>query len=182
MTPAVVPSSDKPASFENYKPLSPDKIPGNIIQMLQEDRMLITAGTDAKYNMMTANWGGLGALYGKPTATCFIHPARYTYELMETNETYTLTFYTEAWREALQYCGSNSGRDRDKVKESGLTPLTIPSGNQAFSEAWLIIECRKLVAQSLTPDALFDGKVKNEWSGKQLHKMYIGEIMNVLIR
>lgn len=171
-----------PAALQGYKQLSPDKIPGNIIKMLNEDWMLITAGTDAKYNMMTASWGGLGVLYGKPTATCFINPTRYTYQLMETNETYTLTFYTEAYREALQYCGSNSGRDKDKVKGSGLTPITTPSGSKAFSEAWLIIECRKLVGQSLSHDALFDEKVKNEWVGKQLHKMYIGEIINVWVK
>ena len=171
-----------PAVLQGYKQLSPDKIPGNIIKMLNEDWMLITAGTDAKYNMMTASWGGLGVLYGKPTITCFINPTRYTYQLMEANETYTLTFYTEAYREALQYCGSNSGRDKDKVKGSGLTPITTPSGSKAFSEAWLIIECRKMVGQSLSHDALFDEKVKNEWVGKQLHKMYIGEIMNVWVK
>ncbi len=180
--PAASVSSGAPASFPGYKQISPDKIPGNIIKMLNEDWMLITAGTDAGFNMMTASWGGLGVLYGKPTATCFINPTRYTYQLMEANDTYTLTFYTEAYREALQYCGSNSGRDKDKVKGSGLTPVTTPSGSKAFSEAWLIIECRKLVGQSLSHDALFDEKIKNEWVGKQLHKMYIGEIINVWVK
>ncbi|MDR1097782.1 MAG: DUF4468 domain-containing protein [Tannerella sp.] len=177
-------SSDDPPSdgLQGYRLLSPDKIPGNMIKMLNEDWMLITAGTDAKFNMMTASWGGIGVLYGKPAVTCYINPARYTYQLMETNDFYTLTFYTEAYRDALQYCGSNSGRDKDKVKGSGLTPVTTPSGSKAFSEAWLIIECRKLVGQSLSHDALFDKKVKSEWAGKQLHKMYIGEIINVWVK
>ncbi|MDR1524127.1 MAG: DUF4468 domain-containing protein [Tannerella sp.] len=179
VTPA---SSGVPATLQGYKLLAPDKIPGNIIKMLGEDWMLITAGTDARFNMMTASWGGLGVLYGKPVATCFINPARYTYQLMEKNDTYTLTFYTEAHREALKYCGSNSGRDTDKVKGSGLTPITVPSGGKAFSEAWLIIECRKLVGQSLNHDALFDEKVKSDWAGKPLHKMYIGEIINVWVK
>jgi flavin reductase (DIM6/NTAB) family NADH-FMN oxidoreductase RutF len=178
---AAVPSQGA-ASLQGYKQLAPDKLPGNIIRMLTEDWMLITAGTDAGFNMMTASWGGLGVLYGKPVAICFINPARYTYQLMEKNDTYTLTFYTEAYREALKYCGSNSGRDRDKVKESGLTPVTTPSGSKAFAEAWLIIECRKLVGQSLSHDALFDGNVQSEWAGKQLHKMYIGEIINVWVK
>ncbi|MDR1116149.1 MAG: DUF4468 domain-containing protein [Tannerella sp.] len=169
-------------TLRGYKQLAPGKIPGNIIKMLSEDWMLITAGTDAQFNMMTASWGGLGVLYGKPVAICFINPARYTYQLMEKNDIYTLTFYTEAYREALKYCGSNSGRDMDKVKGSGLTPITVPSGGKAFSEAWLIIECRKLVGQSLSPDALFDEDVKSDWAGKQLHKMYIGEIINVWVK
>lgn len=165
-----------------YKQIAPDKIPGNIIKMLSQDWMLITAGNKDQFNMMTASWGGLGVLYGKPTATCFINPTRYTYQLMEKNDTYTLTFYTEAYREALQYCGSNSGKNTDKVKGSGLSPITTPDGSQAFSEAWLIIECRKLVSQSITPEAISNEEVKEQWAGKQLHKMYIGEIINVWVK
>lgn len=182
--PAVTPAAPQAvtvssAPLSGYTQIAPDKIPGNIIRMLSEDWMLITAGTKDKFNMMTAGWGGLGVLYGKPVMTCYINPTRYTYQLMEKNDTYTLTFYTEAYREALQYCGTNSGRDTDKVKGSGLSPITTPGGSQAFSEAWLIIECRKLVSQSITPEAISNETVKEQWTGKQLHKMYIGEIINV---
>ena len=170
------------ASIMGYKQIAPDKIPGNIIKMLNDDWMLITAGTKDKFNMMTASWGGMGVLYGKPTFTCFINPTRYTYQLMEKNDTYTLTFYTEAYREALKYCGTASGKDADKVKGSGLSPITTPEGSQAFSEAWLIIECRKLVSQSITPEAISNEEVKDQWAGKQLHKMYIGEIINVWVK
>lgn len=183
-TPPVV--SNLPAAtasnLDGYKQISPDKIPGNIIKMLNDDWMLITAGNKEQFNMMTASWGGLGMLYGKPIAMCFINPTRYTYQLMEKNDTYTFTFYTEAYREALKYCGSNSGKNTDKVKGSGLTPITTPEGSQAFGEAWLIIECRKLVSQSITPEAISNEKVKEEWIGKQLHKMYIGEIINVWVK
>ena len=175
-------SSSLSSSLQGYKQLSPDKIPGNIIKMLGEEWMLITAGTNEKFNMMTASMGGLGIYNGKPIAFCFIKPTRYTYQLMETNETYTLTFYTEAYREALRYCGSNSGRDADKIKGSGLTPITTPLGSKAFSEAWLIIECRKLVGQSLTNEAIYDEKMKANSVGDQLHKMYIGEIVNVWVK
>lgn len=165
-----------------YRSITPDKIPGNIINMLREDWMLITAGNDRQFNMMTAGWGGLGMMFGKPVAFCFIAPTRHTYQLMEKNDTYTLSFYTEAYRDVLKLCGSKSGKDVDKVKESGLTPLTTPNGSKAFSEAWMIIECRKTVAQSITPEAITDPKLKEEWSTKQLYKMFIGEIINVWVK
>lgn len=174
--------SPAPTPLSGYRQIAPDKIPGNIIKMLNNDWMLITAGDKDKFNMMTASWGGLGMLYGKPTATCYINPTRYTYQLMEKNDTFTLTFYTEAYREALQYCGTTSGRDTNKVAGSGLTPITTPDGSPAFGEAWLIIECRKLVSQSLTPEAIANEEVRNQWAGKQLHKMYIGEIVNVWVK
>ena len=168
--------------MNGYKQLSPDKIPGNIIKMISEDWMLITAGTDEKFNMMTAGWGGLGTLFGRPVAFCVINTTRYTYQLMKTNDTYTFTFYTEAYREALRYCGSNSGRDGDKVKGSGLTPISTPLGSKAFSEAWLIIECRKLIGQPIDNNTLYDEKVKAEWATGQLYKMFIGEIINVWVK
>lgn len=177
-----VPTTSKSVDLQGYKRIAPDKIPGNIIKMLSEDWMLITAGNEEKFNMMTASWGGLGVLYGKPVTTCFINPTRYTYQLMEKNDTYTLTFYTEAYRNALQYSGTTSGKDGDKIKGSGLTPITTPEGSKAFGEAWLIIECRKLVSQSLMPEAIADQKIKEEWVGKQLHKMFIGEIINVWVK
>ena len=188
LTPAtpVASSASAPTAqtseLQGYKRISPDKIPGNIIKMLTEDWMLITAGNDQEFNMMTAGWGGLGSMFGKPVAFCFIAPTRHTYKLMEKGDTYTLTFYTETYREALNICGSKSGKDTDKVKETGLTPITTPSGSKAFSEAWLVIECKKLISQSITPEAIDNKALKEEWAGKQLHKMFIGEIINVWVK
>ncbi|WP_321438342.1 DUF4468 domain-containing protein [uncultured Bacteroides sp.] len=175
-------ASSSASGISGYKQIAPDKISGNIIKMLSENWMLITAGDKDKFNMMTASWGGLGFLYQKPVAFCFINPTRYTYQLMENNDTYTLSFYTEAYRDALKYCGSNSGKDVDKVKGSGLTPIATPTGSKAFSQAWLIIECRKMVAQSLQAESISDKSLKENWTGKQMHKMYIGEIINVWVK
>lgn len=165
--------------LQGYKQIAPDKIPGNIIKMLTDDWMLVTAGNDQKFNMMTASWGGLGHLYNKPVAFCFINPARYTHQLLDNGDTYTLTFYTETYRDVLKYCGSHSGKDGDKVQATGLTPITTPNGSKAFDEAWLIIECRKLISQPIYPNAMHDAKLKQEWEGKQTHTMYIGEIIGV---
>lgn len=187
-TPAIAsaPSTAQPASADGYtlpgyKSIAPDKIPGNIYKMLSENWMLITAGNDNGFNMMTASWGGLGHLYNKPVAFCFINPTRHTIRYMETNDTYTLSFYTETYREALNYCGSHSGRNEDKVQGSGLTPITTPSGSKAFSEAWMIIECRKMVEQPFSADALRYPEVKAKW-GKDLHKMFVGEILRVWVK
>ena len=56
--------------------------------------MLITTGNDAQYNMMTSSWGGLGHMYtNKPGCFLLYQPdARYNYQLMENNDTYTFEF------------------------------------------------------------------------------------------
>lgn len=180
--PAATLPASATSSLAGYKQIAPEQIPGNIIKMLSQDWMLITAGNREQFNTMTASWGGLGHLYNKPVAICFINPARYTYRFMEKEDSYTLTFYTEAYRDALKYCGSHSGKDTDKVKEAGLTPFFTPDNTPALEEAWMIIECRKLVSQSFIPEALADPKLREEWNGKPMHKMYIGEIKNVWVK
>lgn len=174
-------AGNMPSSLPGYKQITPDRIPGNIVKLLSE-WMLITSGKPEKLNVMTASWGGLGVLWEKPIATCFLNPTRYSVTTMDEGDTYTLSFYTEAYKEALTYCGSNSGRNTDKVKGSGLTPIKTPSGATAFSEAWMILECRKIVAQQLSPEAIIDKSLPANWSKDGYHKMYIGEILNVWIK
>ena len=180
--PATTTQAGIAGELTGYKRIEPTKIPGNIIKTLSEDWMLITAGDSTLSNPMTASWGGLGYLYDRPVAFCFINPSRHTYTLMENGDTYTLTFYTETYRDALNYCGSHSGRNGDKAKDAGLTPIVTPSGSIAFSEAWMIIECRKLVAQPLQQGAIYDTELRHKWDGQKMHQMYIGEIINVWVK
>ena len=175
-------SENQSSGMEGYRKIAPDKIPGNVMKMISQDWMLITAGNREKFNMMTASWGGFGILYNKPVAICFINPARYTYSIIEGSDTFTLTFYTEAYRDALQYCGTKSGRDEDKVKGSGLTPMETQSGAMAFSQAWMVVECRKMLSQSLSPDAIADPAERAKRAAQPMHKMYIGEILNVWVK
>ena len=115
-------------------------------------------------------------------AFCFVSPLRYTWQLLDKGDTYTLSFYTEAYRDALQICGTTSGSDTDKVKATGLTPVTTPSGAKAFGEAWMVVECRKLMQQSLSPGAIVDSAERANWNTKPLNTMFIGEIINVWIK
>lgn len=173
---------EQAAALEGFRKILPEDLQGNFIQKISKEWMLITAGNKDKFNMMTASWGGIGVLYNKPVAICFINPARYTYQIMENGDTYTLTFYPETYRKALEYCGTKSGRDEDKVKGSGLTPVEVETGAMAFGEASIIIECKKLVSQSISLDAIDNPQEKARRATQAMHKMYIGEIVNVWVK
>src|SRR5512137_697572 len=95
----------------------------NPFKLIGADWMLITAGTADANNTMTASWGGLGVLWERKVATCYIRPGRYTYGFMEKAPFFTLSFFAEEHRAALRYCGTHSGRNGDKAKEAGLTPV-----------------------------------------------------------
>ncbi|MDR2358766.1 MAG: flavin reductase [Prevotellaceae bacterium] len=165
---------------KTFTEIDSKEIPGNIIQTMSNDWMLITAGTQEKFNTMTASWGALGHLWNKPVAFCFVRPQRYTFEFTEAQDCFTLCFFDEQYREALQICGTLSGRDVNKVEKAGLTPRILESGNVAFEEARLIIECRKIYADFFDAGKFTTGEIASRiYPTNDFHKMYIGEILHV---
>ncbi len=102
--------------------IDPKEITDNPFALIGNDWMLITAGSQRRFNTMTASWGGLGVLWGRQVAVCFVRPTRYTYGFMERSKRFTLSFFSRRCRSALNLCGTRSGRDVDKVAATGLTP------------------------------------------------------------
>lgn len=149
-------------------------------KLIGSDWMLITAGSIESFNTMTASWGGLGVLWDKNVCYCFIRPQRYTYEFMEKADFFTLSFFEEKYRDMLDFCGSHSGRDTDKVKETGITPVDGKLSTVYFSEARLVFTCRKIYFQDLVPDHFLDQSIQKNYPKKDYHRMYIGEIVSCL--
>ncbi len=152
-------------------------------ELIGNQWMLVTAGDNEKFNTMTASWGGIGWLWNSPVAFIFVRPERYTHQFIESNERVTLSFYPEDMRKALQICGSKSGRDTDKVKEAGLTPVTVESGAITFDEARMTLDCRKVFKTEMTKDSFIDKEILQRWynenPGGGLHTIYVLEIENV---
>lgn len=146
---------------------------------LFDDRWtLITAGNEESYNTMTASWGALGELWNKDVCFCFIRPQRYTYEFIEKEEYFTLSFFSEEYRNALTFCGRKSGREVDKAKETGLTPRKI-GPSMSFDEAELVLVCKKIAFQDISPKGFIDPSINPAcYPGKDYHRMYIGEIVS----
>lgn len=166
------------------KKISVSELKDNMFDAIGKEWMLVTPGTPEKFNMMTASWGGTGILWGKPVAFIFIRPERYTYEFIEKGDTLTLSFLGEAHRDIHKICGSQSGRDIDKVAASGLKPYVTENGNIAYEQARLILECKKLYADFIDADNFVDKLLISRWYGEGhggFHKMYILEIQNVLV-
>ncbi|NDW09294.1 flavin reductase family protein [Dysgonomonas sp. 520] len=149
--------------------------------LINDKWMLVTGGNESSFNTMTASWGGFGTIWQKPIAFMTIRDSRYTFEFLQREPVYTISFYEEGYKDKLQTLGSKSGRDSDKIKEVGLTPLKMPSGAMAFEEAYMIIECKKLLSQPIDPKNITDKTVADQWYSKEpgVHNLYFGEIVGV---
>ena len=172
------------------KEISVQELKLNPMTLIGQEWMLITAGNEENgYNTMTAAWGHLGSIWHMPgqkdpmaTAVAYVRPQRYTKEFVDREDLFTLTFFDENWKKQLGYLGSVSGRDEDKIKKAGLTPV-FEDGTIWFEEAKLVLVCRKLYQQELRPEGFTDQEVlEKNYPRRDMHSMYIGEIQKVLVK
>ena len=166
--------------MDRFVQIAPTDITDNVFKLLDKDWMLVPPGKIDNFNTMTASGGHLGVLWSMPVAIAYIRPQRYTYQFANKYPEYTLTFFEERYRPILQFCGSRSGRNVDKVAETGLTPLETERGNVIFKEARLALECRKIYEDDLKiKNFLLPEVAKKNYPKDDFHRFYMGEIVNV---
>ena len=145
------------------KSIAINELTDNFFESISKEWMLVTAGNKDAFNTMTANWGGIGFLWNKPVVYVFIRPERYTIH---------------------KICGSKSGREVDKIKETGLKPIITDKGNILFEQGRLNMECRKMYTDVLKKENFLDPSVYEQWYTTHggLHHVYVAEITGVWIK
>lgn len=167
----------------SFKKIELDQLNFNPFLRIGRDWVLLTGGTSEKFNTMTASWGQLGRLWNKNVFTAYIRPNRYTLEFVEKEDCFTASFFTMDYRKELSFCGSHSGRDVDKVKETGLTPVEL-DGCMAFEEADMVFVLRKLYTYDMQESGFItdDGFPQAFYSEDPYHKAFISEITTVYVK
>jgi flavin reductase (DIM6/NTAB) family NADH-FMN oxidoreductase RutF len=150
--------------------------------LLARQWLVLTCGDlkTGRYNSMTVGWGSFGVMWNKPFVQVVVRPTRYTYEFMNRYPTFTLCALGKKYREALQILGTRSGRDGNKIAETGLTP--IPSTKVAapgFNEAQLILELKKMYWEDFRPENFLDPAIEELYPQKDYHRLFYGEILAI---
>ena len=109
----------------NMKEISVSELQDNMFDAIGKEWMLVTAGTQDKFNMMTASWGGTGILWGKPVAFIFIRPERYTYEFIEEGDKLTLSFLGEEHKAYMIACQKRLLKNLDDGHYQVLPPNSL---------------------------------------------------------
>jgi flavin reductase (DIM6/NTAB) family NADH-FMN oxidoreductase RutF len=172
-----------------FKQISPEEMRDDLFTLLGKlfgKDMVITAGKEDHYNSMTSSLAGLGLLFKKPTTSCFLRADRYTLEMIKKEQTYTLSYFSDEYKEQILFLGSKSGRDSGKMKEVKLTSVQTPSGDMSFKEARLIIECKLTQITTAHPNDFYAKETKDLVSkaykeANYYRKMVFGEITHVWV-
>lgn len=115
--------------------------PGNMLYPLPVV-MVSTADRNGKNNIITIAWAGT-VCTNPPMVSISVRPERYScLALQETGE-FVINLTTRELAFATDYCGVKSGRDVDKFKETGLTPLPAKEVSAPLiAESPVNLECR----------------------------------------
>ena len=111
--------------------------------------ILITAKYGDKINPMVIGWGHVGRIWEKDVFVAYVRESRYTRELLDKSGEFTINVPIGTFdKKIMTLCGTKSGRDMDKIKETGLTPeepevISVPG----LKEFPLTLECRVLYSQ-----------------------------------
>ena len=127
--------------------------------------VLVSCGASAEeYNMLTVAW--TGTICSEP-AMCYIsvRPERHSYEIIKRTGEFVINLTTSALARATDWCGVRSGRDYDKFKEMGLTPIASAKvAAPTVAESTVAIECR---VKEIIPLGS--------------HDMFLAEVVNVSV-
>lgn len=115
--------------------------PGNMLYPLPAV-MVSCRREGEKPNIITLAW--TGTVCSDPAMVSIsVRPERYSYDIIKETGEFVINLVTKDLVSAMDYCGVRSGRDVDKFRQMGLTPLpskyiTAPG----IQESPVNIECR----------------------------------------
>jgi flavin reductase (DIM6/NTAB) family NADH-FMN oxidoreductase RutF len=132
--------------------------PGNMVYPVPAV-MVTAADREGKSNIITIAWTGT-VCTNPPMAYISVRPERYSYGMLKETGEFVINLTTEKLVRATDYCGVKSGRDTDKWKETGLTPIPAQEVNvPLIKESPVNIECRVSEIRELGSHHMFLARV-----------------------
>ena len=128
--------------------------PGTLIYPLPA--VLVTTGaTPEEYNMLTIAWTGT-ICTDPPMCYISVRKERHSYDIIRRTGEFCINLTTEAMAHATDWCGVRSGRNENKWKATGLTPMSNPHVSAPIiAESPLSICCRVREVKELGSNDMF---------------------------
>ncbi|CUH95431.1 hypothetical protein P22_1502 [Propionispora sp. 2/2-37] len=154
-----------------------NELSAKALEILRKGAFLTTAGNN-KINTMTIGWGNIGIAWQKPVFMVMVRPSRYTYELIEKSNEFTVSIPFKDMGRALGICGSKSGRELDKFAAAGLKTVAAKKiSTPVIADCGLHYECKVIYKQEMIPEQLAAADQSACYPSGDYHTLYFGEIV-----
>ena len=147
-----------------------------IVSRVEEGAFLVVKGKD-RANVMTIGWAMWGIVWRRPMMMVAVRTSRYTHQLIEEADSFTVSVPGGDRKKEINLCGSKSGRDMDKFKECGFS--TAPAGKVSAPVLKIPgyhFECRIVYKTPMDPKFL-SPDLAGIYPAKDYHTLYFGEIL-----
>lgn len=152
------------------------------MELLSKGAFLTTNDKD-KTNSMTISWGSIGYMWNRPVFTVMVRPQRHTFELIESENEFTVSIPYNEMKEEIAFLGTKSGKDMDKLKELNINTVNVDEIETPildFDGAHFV--CKIVYKREMTEDNL-DKEINDlKYPGKDYHTLYFGEIVGTYIK
>ncbi|MBA7589604.1 Flavoredoxin [subsurface metagenome] len=150
-----------------------------IQQIKSKGAFLVVKSKDGeKINVMTMGWAAIGYMWRKPIMTIMVRKSRFTHRIIEKASSFTVSIPGDDLGEALNFCGTKSGRDVNKFKECNL--ITIPAqkiDTPIINISGFHYECKIVYKSETNPDFLCKEYRERFYADNDYHTFYFGEIV-----
>lgn len=132
--------------------------PGNMLNPVPAVMVSVT-DKDGRSNIITVAWAGM-VCTNPPMVSISVRPSRYSYKMIEDTGEFVINLTNESLVKACDYCGVVSGRDVDKFKKTGLTPIPMEHVRaMGIGESPVNMECRVTEKRELGSHTMFIAEV-----------------------
>jgi flavin reductase (DIM6/NTAB) family NADH-FMN oxidoreductase RutF len=129
--------------------------------------LITSISEEGRPDVMTGAWA-VQFSTNPPLFGILVSPKGYTYELITRTKEFVVNVPTKDIEEKVMFCGSCSGRDVDKFKETGLTPVPAKAVRAPWVKECIIhIECKLVDTRQYGDHALLVGKVLAAYVDKE---------------
>ncbi|ADQ14673.1 flavin reductase [Halanaerobium hydrogeniformans] len=143
--------------------------------------VFLTTKADGEVNTMTMGWGTVGYIWNQNIIMAPVRKSRHTHQLIENSDYFTASVPLNGQlKKELQFCGTKSGRDYDKIDELNLELLEVEEcevpvikGNDLHFIA------RIKYKQDMNIDKLAKDIVEKKYPKQDMHTFYYGEVVAV---
>lgn len=146
-------------------------------KLMRKDGIFLVA-KGKKPNTMTIGWGFLGTMWSRPVFVVAVRHSRHTFKLLEESDSFTVCLPAKDMEEALEICGTKSGRDMDKFKDFGFTAVKGATVDSPYiKECPVHYECKIIYKDDIAPGILLKEVESDVYPSKNMHMLYYGQIL-----
>ena len=151
---------------------------GEILNRMRTKGVICSVVDSAgNFNLITLGWGQIGPTYHKkPVFIIAVAPGRYSWRFLEEVPEFVIAVPDDNLKKAADICGTLSGRDIDKFKAAGLTPVpSIHVKAPSVLECPINIEC--LIYTKVAPPHMLLTPEHRKSPVEKQHTIYFAEVL-----